>query len=120
MTSSSRDFDLLPWHDALLLGISVDRRTPGERDEVTVAVRWGDDLSETLKFIGCYAFESRMNFGVIAEESILEAHCTRTSEELAALRQKWARIGVDLADLRCYEIQTSTTASVFGTLRWGS
>jgi hypothetical protein len=31
-------FAELEWHDAVLLSLTVDRRTPGERDEVTLLV----------------------------------------------------------------------------------
>jgi hypothetical protein len=60
-------FDALPWHDAQLLEILIDRRRPGECDEVP---------------------------------------------GLTSIRERWHRLGVPLDQLRCYRIETASTASV--------
>lgn len=112
MTESTTDFDALPWHDAVLLGISIDRRTPGENDEVMMSVRWGTGRETRLRFIDCYAFDARMRFGIVAEEAIREARRIHDSEELHDLQQKWSRVGADLSNLQCFEMSTSATASI--------
>jgi len=53
-----------------------------------------------------------MNFGIIAPESILDASVTDKSRELTEIREKWANIGVDLAQLKCFEIRTNSTSSL--------
>lgn len=104
-------FEALDWHDTLLLSLSIDRRAPGERDEVVLLVRWLDDREQRIRFSDCYSLDAQMNFGVVAPELIRAAHCTSDSPQLAAVRQRWATVGVELGDLRCFEIFTSSTAS---------
>jgi hypothetical protein len=59
----------------------------------------------------CYAFDAQMNFGVTAPESIRAACCIADAPKLAEVRQRWTALGVDLGDLRCFEITTNSTAS---------
>ena len=105
-------FDDLEWHDALLLSISIDRQNPGERDEVTLLVAWSDGRKDKVHFRECYALDAQMNFGVVAPESIRAAHCVSESSRLVEMRERWRGLGVDLADLCCFEITTNSTASV--------
>jgi hypothetical protein len=106
------EFSQLPWHDAELLNIEIDRRNPGERDQVVVNVRWPNDEQSELVFSDCYELEAKMNFGVIAPESILDASLIDDSQELAEVRRKWAQAGVDLVELKCFEIKTNSTSSL--------
>jgi hypothetical protein len=101
----------LEWHDAVLLSLNIDRRAAGERDEVALLVEWPDGREQTVRFIDCYAFDAQMNFGVIAPESIRAARCTADAPKLAQMRGVWTRLGVDLGDLRCFELTTNSTAS---------
>ncbi len=104
-------FDALEWHDAVLLSLNIDRRIPGERDEVVLLVEWPDGRKQKVRFTGCYALDAQMNFGVIAPESIRAARCIADASKLAEMRQRWTALGIDLGDLRCFEITTSSTAS---------
>jgi hypothetical protein len=105
-------FDDLPWHDAELLGLVVDRRDPGHVDEVRLQVRWPDGRVDTLTFFDCLLLEAAMNFGVIAAESILMAQCHDSTAGLARLRDKWS-ISPRVTDgLVCFEIEMNSTASL--------
>ena len=105
-------FSELPWHDAELLGVIIDRSSPGENDQVVINVRWPNGEQDSLIFSDCYALEAKMNFGVIAPESILNASLVDQSKELTEIRGKWARTGIDLQKLKCFEIETNSTASL--------
>lgn len=105
-----REFVSLDWHDAVLLGLNLDRSSPGERDEVVLRVEWPDGRRQTVRFLECYALVAEMNFGVIAEESILGARLVE-DDRLAEVRRKWAVLGVDLSELRCFALTTNSTAS---------
>lgn len=107
-------FDDFVWHDATLLWIEVDRRDPGHRDEIVVVVEWPDNRRNRLVFTNCYLFEVRMNFGIIASESILDANCSTDTPEVAKARENCRRHGADLMDLHCFEIETNSTG---GTIR---
>lgn len=105
-------FDALPWHDAVLLWICIDRRNAGERDEVRFRVRWPHGDEVLLLFRDCYAMTAEMNFGVIAEEAIASAELIESDPALASIRERWKSIGVSLEELRCYAIRMASTSSV--------
>ncbi|WP_257450600.1 hypothetical protein [Archangium lipolyticum] len=105
-------FDLLDWHDAVLLDVFVDRRNPGDCDEVALHIQWPNGRIQSVRFLDCYAFEALMNFGVRAPESIREGQCIEDSPALRELQQKWAVLGVDLSDIYCFEVKTNSTASL--------
>lgn len=105
------DFDSLPWHDAQLLLISIDRTEAGNRDEICVRVRWPDMTISTVIFLDVYVLRSEMNFGVVALESVLSADVVAEREDIAQIRNRWAPLGIPLEDLKCYEIETNSTAS---------
>lgn len=104
-------FVALDWHDAVLLTMKIDRRAPGDRDEVALLVEWPDGRKRTVSFADCYALDAQMNFGVIAAESIRTAQCIEHSPRLAEIRRRWVALGVDLGALRCFEFTTNSTAS---------
>ena len=104
-------FDQLPWHDAVLHRVDVDRREPGRRDVVSLVVEWPDGSRQRVRFVGCYRLTADMNFGVAAPDSILVAHRQVDGPELDDVRSRWRRIGVQLDGLICFEIETSSTGS---------
>ncbi|EKR63068.1 hypothetical protein LEP1GSC036_0931 [Leptospira weilii str. 2006001853] len=53
-----------------------------------------------------------MNFGFIAEESILRASVNNEQEKLYIIKENWKSMGVSLDNLKCYEIETNTTGSL--------
>jgi hypothetical protein len=107
----NENFDTWPWHDATLLEMCVDRRNPGQRDEIRLRVRWPQGEEVTLLFTDCYAMKANMNFGVVAEESISSAAVIDHDALLALIRERWKSLGVSLEHLRCYRIQTASTSS---------
>jgi hypothetical protein len=104
-------FEALEWHDAVLLSLSIDRRAPGKRDEVVLLAEWTDGRKQKVRFADCYALDAQVNFGVMAPESIRTARCIADTPKLAEMRQRWTTLGVELEDLRCFEITTNSTAS---------
>lgn len=84
-------FDSLPWHDAELLELSVDRRNAGACDEVRLRVAWPRGDEATLLFRDCYAMTAEMNFGVIAEERIASASLIEDDPGLTSIRDRWKR-----------------------------
>lgn len=105
-------FTSLPWHDAELQELLIDRRNAGERDEVRLRVAWPQGDEVTLLFRDCYAITADMNFGVIAEERIASASLVHDDPGLTSIRDRWKSFGVSLEMLRCYRLETSSTASV--------
>ena len=83
-------FSELPWHDSALLNIEIDRKTPGENDSIQLFVKWPDGDENVVIFKDCYFFEAKMNFGIVAEESILNANCSTGGSELSEIKNKWS------------------------------
>jgi hypothetical protein len=107
----NHDFESLPWHDARIVEVLIDRRQPGNRDEIAIKVIWPSGDETTCFFRDCYAASLLMNFGVIAEELVLHAHVCQDDSLLDSVRKRWGESGVSLPDLMCFEIETSSTAS---------
>jgi hypothetical protein len=105
-------FNSLPWHDAQLLELMIDRRRAGERDDVQLRVVWPLGQEATVLFRDCYAMTAEMNFGVIADERIANASLIEDDPGLLSIRNRWAPLGVSLHLLCCYRLEMSSTASV--------
>lgn len=113
MTSSIKEhFDTFEWHDATLMSIAIDRMDPGNRDEIAVAVEWPSGVRNRLVFTDCYLFTARMNFGIIASESILSATCSAEAPEVDQVRETCRRYGADFPDLHRFLIETNSTGSL--------
>ncbi|GFO76327.1 hypothetical protein BPLS_P4041 [Bathymodiolus platifrons methanotrophic gill symbiont] len=104
-------FNSLLWHDAQLLSISIDRSNAGNNDIITFVIKWPDGNQNNIVFNDCYLFDARMNFGVVSEESILEAICLDEGVQIPDIKSKWQSLEVTLDDLRCYRIITNSTNS---------
>ncbi len=104
-------FNSLPWHDAKLLEININRSNPGRKDIVTMEIKWPNSIKNKIIFNDCYFFNAQMNFGVISEENILSAECFEENEVLSKLKVKWRSLGVDLNRIICFQVITNSTNS---------
>lgn len=107
----NREFNNFPWHDAEILSILIDRANAGKQDVIRLSMRWPNESESTIVFTDCYAIYAMMNFGVIAPDTVLVADVIASRDDVEAIRQQWSHVGVDLAGLKCYQIETSSTAS---------
>lgn len=106
------DVDKLQWHDALLLGLTIDRSNPGHVDTIELSIGWGDGKRSTALFSDCYAMQSKMNFGVVAQETIRSLIVSDEGADLSAIKEAFKRIGVAIPNLKCSTLETNSTASV--------
>ena len=106
-----KTFNRLPWHDAELLNIGIDRSDPGNNDEVHLLICWPKGNKSELIFHDCYALEARLNFGIIAEETVRDAICLDSSEQINEIRDKWKKLGSELKELKQFQIKTNSTNS---------
>lgn len=105
------EFQELPWHDAEILSILIDRENAGEQDTVRLSMRWPDGTESEVVFSDCYALSAMMNFGVIASESVFSAAVFDSRDDVQEIKQRWSHFGVELADLKCYQLDANSTAS---------
>ena len=112
-------FNELPWHDAELKEIIVDRTN---KDNIQILIRWPEEygaLCVYIEFYDCYAFQADMHFGVISPDYILDAECIQQSEELDNIKKIWGKMGVDISKLNCYRIETNSTNSIISIYALG-
>jgi hypothetical protein len=102
-------FEQYEWHDAELLKLSIDRRDPGNTDEVEMSVRFDEEAPVRFLFEDCYRFEASLNFGIIATESVYDVLCTSDSEILNTVKQKFKKMDIILEPLYHFEITTNST-----------
>jgi hypothetical protein len=108
----NKSFNELPWHDATMLELRIDRRRAGHADDVVLTILWPDGRRSRIRFVGCYGLDAKMHFGVVADETIRSAAEHKDSEELLALQAKWKTLGVDLSKLSSFFIETNSTGSL--------
>ncbi|MCA9674797.1 MAG: hypothetical protein H6709_06705 [Kofleriaceae bacterium] len=106
------DFNQLPWHDAVLADMRIDRSEPGYRDCVTLVIIWPDETRQRIIFDDCYRLRTDMNFGVIAPDFIYSATAVADAADVSSLVAKWRAIGAEIEGLARFEIMTSSTGSM--------
>lgn len=106
-----KTFNSLPWHDAELLSLNIDRSNAGNTDTVVLKIKWPNGEENKIIFEDCYLLEAKMNFGIVALETIREAMCLVEGELSAEIKNNWKSLGVNLDALRCYRLNTNSTNS---------
>jgi hypothetical protein len=104
-------FEDYHWHDAELLSIGIDRSNPGYCDQIILLIRWLNGKRSEIVFNDCYALLAKLNFGIIARETIRDAEYRSASEEINEIRRLWNIKGAKLDDIGQYEIETNSTNS---------
>ncbi|RZK43064.1 MAG: hypothetical protein EOO90_05260 [Pedobacter sp.] len=110
-------FEDLHWHDALINVVAIDRSNAGKSDTIAFNITWPNGELGTLTFHDVWQAQFSLNFGVIAEETILQANATKELPD--ALLKQWQTNGVDMSSIQCYEIETNSTASRFKIIAGG-
>lgn len=112
-------FDTIYWHDSTVLKIEIDRHNPGTTDIIKVGVLTYDDIKLELLFYDVYWSECKMNFGVVARESILRAYTEgEENSRIKDLKLKWQG-NIDHVRLNYYEIETNSTGSTIKIIAKG-
>lgn len=102
-------FDEVNWHDSIIKNISIDRNDPGNNDLIKLEIEWPDHKNGELVFKDVYWANLSLNFGVVADESILDAFLLeRTDEDLINLYSKW-KGAIDDIELNVYLISLNST-----------
>jgi hypothetical protein len=101
----------IEWHDQLLTSVKIDRYKPGHNDSIELNVLV-DDSEMVLTFTDVYFADLKLNFGIIAEETIRYAIVKDDDSEIFNIKKEWKNVGVYLDDLFCFEINTNSTNSL--------
>lgn len=106
-------FNALPWHDAVIRDIYIDRTNAGKQDQIAFKIEWPNDLISEIVFTDCFALNADVNFGVGPQENILDADCLEQSSDIEKVRMKWSKLGVVIEPLFCFMMHTNTSNSIF-------
>lgn len=104
------NFEDFHWHDAIIKNIIIDRNKPGIKDKIEIAITWPNN-NETVNFIfeDVYWAKMNLNFGIIANETILQSHLlSDNDEDLINFYSKWNGLMNDVK-LNVYEILLNST-----------
>ena len=98
------------WHDSVIKNIVIDRNNPGKKDEIAIEIVW-DDNYERVNFVfeGVYWAKMDLNFGIVANENILQGYLLpNNDEDLINFYSLW-KGARDKIKLNVYEILLSST-----------
>lgn len=108
------EFHDLPWHDAELKEIIIDRVS--DQDIVKLSVVWPEDIDseryDHIEFFKCYGLKADMHFGHWGADSILSANCVIDCPDLEQLKATWDAMGGGIGKIYCFTIETNSTASI--------
>ncbi len=108
----NNNFNLLEWHDATLKSIYIDRNNAGYNDRIEMHIAWSSGIENKIIFKDVYHANFILNFGIIAEELILDAYILENSNiDLLKIKEKWRKHFRGIDDLYGFEILTASTAS---------
>jgi len=104
------NFNEFHWHDAIIRNIQIDRLNPGKEDSVVFEIEWPDEKGKaTLVFEEVYWAMLNLNFGIIADETILNAMVLdEDNEDLNNFYSKW-RGAMNEVKLSTYKISLNST-----------
>lgn len=84
------NFNNIEWHDSVLKEIFIDRKNPGENDILVLNIDFQEEGLKSVIFEDVYWSCLNLNFGIIADETILDAYMEgKENEDLKNLYSKW-------------------------------
>ena len=85
------EFNDFCWHDAIIKNIEIDRHNPGNDDSIRFQIIWPEEEEKGfLLFEDVYWASMKLNFGIVADESILNANqLDDDNEDLIQFHLKW-------------------------------
>ncbi|MBE9585979.1 hypothetical protein IM792_16110 [Mucilaginibacter sp. JRF] len=104
-------FEDVDWHDQVLMKIEIDQSNSSKEDVSLKFIVLIHHRKFQLQFVDVYNLDLRMNFGIVAEETINYGIINTEDNRLLEIIGRWARLGVDLYALKCFEFNTASTNS---------
>jgi len=103
------NFNDYNWHDAVIKNILINRNNPGILDEIIFDIEWLENEKINLVFEEVYWAAMNLNFGIVANETILNA-CVldETDTDLINFYTKWKGM-MNNVKLNSFEINLNST-----------
>lgn len=106
------EFNQYDWHDAIVKFIDIDRNKPGVNDKITFAIEWRNGEKSALIFEDVYWASMSLNFGIVANETILKAESfDKNDADLVRFYTDWKGL-LDKVNLAKYLIEFNSTGSI--------
>lgn len=103
------NFNDFYWHDATIENIQIDRSDPGSKDEIVFEVEWPEKQGKTFfVFNEVYWAIMKLNFGIVARETILDATELENDQDIDILYSKWGG-ALNNVKLGSYRFQLNST-----------
>jgi hypothetical protein len=104
------EFNEYEWHDAIIKNITINRNNPGIKDEIEIEIIWPDnDEKVNFVFEGVYWTKIDLNFGIVANENILQGYqLPNNNEDLMNLYSSWKGF-LGNVKLNVYKIELNST-----------
>lgn len=106
------NFNEFYWHDAIIKNIQIDRHNPGIMDSITFEIEWPEEKGRVnFVFEDVYWATMNLNFGIVADETILSANeINNGGEYLININSKLKGLIMDVK-LKTYEFILNSTGS---------
>lgn len=106
------NFNDFYWHDAIVKNIQIDRNNPGHQDTITLEIEWPEENGKAnFVFEDVYWTTMNLNFGVVADETILSAfELDEHDQDLSDINSKWGKVLKDVK-LKIYKFDLNSTGS---------
>lgn len=106
------NFNDFYWHDSIIESIYIDRSDPGIKDEMQFKIKSIEEKNYTLIFKNVYWSSLNLNFGIIAQESILDAIILDDNDrDLINFYSSWKGL-MDKIKLTVFLIKMNSTGSI--------
>ncbi len=105
-----KNFNDYDWHDSIVKSININRNKPGIVDDIHMEIEWTSGDKGVLIFKGVYHANFLLNFGIVADESILTAFVNKEDKDLEDIYVRWKGL-IDNITLCSYTIQLNATDS---------
>lgn len=104
------NFNDFYWHDAIIKNIQIDRLNPGNEDSIKFEIVWPEDKGKvTFVFEEVYWAMMHLNFGIIADETIMGAIVLdEHNQDLVNFYSKW-KGAMNEVKLNTYKIDLNST-----------
>ena len=107
------------WHDSVIKSISINRNNPGIIDEISFDIQWNEGILERLNFEDVYWASLMLNFGIVADETIMRANVLDNNDsDLVNFYEKWGGL-MDNVKLQVYLIELNSTGSLIKIIAKG-
>jgi hypothetical protein len=112
-------FNDFNWHDSIIKNITIDRNKPGIIDIINFEIEWADGGKAELVFEDTYWANLTLNFGIVADETILSA-CMGDDKDpdLIDFYSRWKGL-MDNINLNSYLIRLNSTGGIIKIIAKG-